>query len=76
MPPRALAKTHLPNSSETRAFLIDRIGLENLEQQYGGTLSPPENVREYIEQGYWDSHRYEKIETPQEEYLNGIAVEL
>lgn len=53
MPPRALAKTHLPSKAEMYSFLLDRIGREHLELQYGGTLSPPSDMKEYIIQGYW-----------------------
>lgn len=76
MPPKALAKTHMPSSSGAKEFLIDRIGRENLEQDYGGLLSPPSNLREYVAQGYWSFHIAEKNEASVEDDSSRFAVEL
>ena len=76
MPPRALAKTHLPSSSEAKAFLIDRIGQENLETEYGGTLSPLADFRGYVEQGYWHVRTAGMVEAETDEGLSGLSVAL
>lgn len=53
MPARALAKSHVLNKKEAGTVLRERVGREQLEQQYGGEAAPITDFKKYIEEGYW-----------------------
>jgi hypothetical protein len=56
MPPRALAKTFVLSKQEMNTVLIERIGKEYLETQYGGDVGAPTDPIDYVQQGYWYFH--------------------
>ena len=54
MPPKALKKTFLLDSKEMATVLNDKVGLENLEEIYGGRQQEMKDVDAYLQAGYWE----------------------
>lgn len=63
LPKKALAKTYVLKAEESNAFLVDTIGMGQLERRYGGEMEEyfhPSNstvadVYNYYGSGYWGS---------------------
>ena len=60
MPKRALLKTFVLSKSEANIVLNDKIGIENLEEPYGGKQKESDqlgDIESYISKGYWQKSR-------------------
>ena len=53
MPPRALQKTFVLGPADMAKMLDDKLGLENVEESYGGQQKEMTDVAAYLQAGYW-----------------------
>lgn len=60
LPRKTLAKTFVLGRHDMAKVLDDKLGLENVEETYGGAIKEGEelaDVDKYIRQGYWYNKR-------------------